>query len=72
LEDKWVDDQPLKDKFQRLFFLSLCKKAVVAEVGTWEYENGLERVRWNLNWCRERFEWEKELEIQLINNISNI
>jgi len=71
-KDKWVDDQLLKDKFQRLFCLSLCKKVVMAEVGTWEYENVLERVRWNLNWRRERFKWEKELEVQLINNISNI
>jgi len=39
-EDKWVDDQLLKYKFQRLFSLSLCKEAVIAEVGTLEYKNG--------------------------------
>jgi len=62
----------LKDKFQRLFSLSLCKEAEVAEVGTWEYKNNLERVRRNLNWHREMFEWQTEFELQLINHISNI
>jgi len=33
-ENKWDDDQPLKDKFQRLFSLSLYKEATVAEIGT--------------------------------------
>jgi len=37
-EDKWVEDQPLKDKFQRLFSLSSYKEVVVAEVGTWDTE----------------------------------
>ena len=71
-EDAWEDDKPLRDKFLRLFSISECKDRVVAEVGIREQENSMDINKWNLVWRRDRFEWEKMLEEQLINCISEV
>ena len=39
-EDKWLNDTLLKDKFLRLYSLSLCKDKSVADVVSWERRNG--------------------------------
>jgi len=52
--------------------MSLCKDSVVDEVGSLEYESGIERFKWNLEWRRERFEWEKDLLVQLDNRLLEV
>ncbi|XP_068483406.1 uncharacterized protein [Phaseolus vulgaris] len=57
-----------------LYYLSLFRAPNsnqgqrVEEVGAWE---GLV-WRWTLSWRRDRFEWEKELETELVTHISSV
>ena len=56
----------------RLLTISQCKDSMVGDI--------IDRVKirsegcqiWKLGWCRERFEWEKQLEEQLLNMISKV
>jgi len=49
LEDIWIEDLPLRDKYPRIFANSNQKKARLVEVGNW-YEN---QWKWNILWRRE-------------------
>lgn len=53
-EDGWLDNCNLKNRFPRLFSLSLDEGLKVGEVREWEGSVW----RWGLRWRRERFEWE--------------
>jgi len=33
MEDKWISDGSLKEKFPRLYIISSCKDNVISEVG---------------------------------------
>ena len=48
-EDRWISDGPLKEKFPRLYLISLCKDKVISEVGEWANIGGSETCTWNLS-----------------------
>jgi len=67
-----VDDKALKDKFLRLYSISLNKESLVGDVVEWDGGRTSRCTTWNLNWRRERFKWEKHLEEQMLTLISNV
>ena len=70
--DQWVADKALKDKFPRLYFISLNKESLVGDVAVWDGGRTSRCTNWNLFWRRERFEWKKHLEEQMLTLISNV
>jgi hypothetical protein len=64
--DIWVGEQPLRDRFPRLFGISNQKEDTIASMGGW---NDFQWV-WNLEWRRQFFEWEQPLYQQLIQIIA--
>ena len=62
-----MGDLPLKERFPRLYAISLCKENVLKELGKWEGEV----CKWNLLWRREMFTWEREISQQLFVLINN-
>ena len=71
-DDRWAEDQVLKEKIPRLFIISQCKDSMKGDIIDWEViTSGGTRI-WNLGWRRERFEWKKHLEEQLLNLISKV
>jgi len=71
-EDRWVDGQVLKEKFPRLFTISQCKDSTMRELVVPGQIRSGGCQSWNLGWRRERFEWEKHLEAQLMETISSV
>jgi len=67
-----VADKALKDKFPRLYFISLNKESLVGDVAVWDGGRTSRCTNWNLFWRRERFEWKKHLEEQMLTLISNV
>ncbi|XP_068486340.1 uncharacterized protein [Phaseolus vulgaris] len=65
-KDLWLGNECLRSTYPRLFSLSLDQGKKVGEVGEWE-DN---RWRWNLNWKRVRFQWETELEVEMLSRLS--
>jgi len=61
-EDVWVGESNLKTSFQRLFSLSVNQDQKMEEVGEWEGTDW----RWRVQWRRDRFEWEAEMEENLM------
>ena len=61
-EDVWLQTITLKTLYPRLYSLSCDKGKTVGEVGRWEED----RWRWGLNWRRDMFEWESNLESELL------
>jgi len=61
-EDVWVGESTIKAKFQRLFTLSMNQGRKVEDVGVWEGTDW----RWRLEWRRDRFQWETEIEGNLM------
>jgi len=70
--DWWMDNKVLKDKFPRLYSISLNKESLVGDVAEWDGRRTSRCTTWNLSWRRERFEWEKHLEEQMLTLISNV
>ena len=64
-EDVRIGDSSLKSLFHRLFSLSVNQVQKVEDVGEWEGTYW----RWRLEWRRDRFEWETELEENLLDYI---
>jgi len=64
-EDVWIGDSSLKSLLHRLFSLSVNQEQKVEDVGEWEGTDW----RWRLEWRRDRFEWETELEGNLLDYI---
>jgi len=62
----------MKDKFPRLYSISLNRDSMVGDVAKWDGGRTSRCTNWNLCWRRERFEWEKHLEEQLLTVISNV
>jgi len=60
-EDVWIGDTSLKSLFQRLYSLSVNQEHKIEDVGAWEGSEW----KWKLEWRRDRFEWESELEANL-------
>ena len=65
-EDIWVYSQTLKEKFPRLFSLSMCKDIVISDVGDWVHIVSGATFRWNLTWRRRMFEWKKKIYNHLL------
>ncbi|GKV49617.1 hypothetical protein SLEP1_g56358 [Rubroshorea leprosula] len=56
--NRWVGDKSLRDRFPRLFALSVKKEGKVSEMGTWEEG----RWRWRVEWRRGTIGREKDEE----------
>ncbi|MCI10341.1 RNA-directed DNA polymerase (Reverse transcriptase), partial [Trifolium medium] len=67
-KDVWVGDQPLEQRFRRLFDMSLQQHDMVQAVGQWV--NG--EWRWSFLWRREFFAWEEELFREFEDTIRNV
>ncbi|XP_068475067.1 uncharacterized protein [Phaseolus vulgaris] len=65
-EDVWVGNTSLKTCFQRLYTLTANQEQKVEEAGGWECSEW----QWRLQWRRERFEWESEMERSLLERVS--
>ncbi|MCI03482.1 putative non-LTR retroelement reverse transcriptase, partial [Trifolium medium] len=63
----WVGDLALKDRFPRLFSISIQKEATVAAL-----RSDTDIGSWNLLWRRRLFVWEEELLGQLQDLISPV
>ena len=50
-EDLWVGEQRLKQRFPRLFLMSLQKSSTIADYGFWDGGSW----HWSLLWRREFF-----------------
>lgn len=57
LKDKWLGDIPLKDKFPRLYLISLQREETIANMGFGMGSKVLQ-WQWNLTWRRFLFQWE--------------
>lgn len=62
----WVGNTSLKTCFQRLYTLTTNQEQKVKEAGGWEGSEW----QWRLQWRRERFEWESEMERSLLERVS--
>ena len=67
-----MDDKALKDKFPRMYSISLNKNSLVCDIADRVGSRTSHCSTRNLNWRREMFEWEKHLEVQLLTLISNV
>jgi len=65
-EDVWVGNTSLKTCFQRLYTLTANQEQKVEEAGVWEGSEW----QWRLQWRRERFERESEMERSLLERVS--
>jgi len=65
-EDLWLGNDCLRSVYPRLFSLSLDQGKRVGEVGVWEENNW----RWNLNWRRDMFQWEMDMEADMLSRLS--
>ena len=77
LEDRkykrfWDGDQLLKEKFPRLYSISLSKNSVVSDIREWVTSDNKESQRWNLSWRKETFVQKKKQEQQLISILTTI
>lgn len=62
-----MGDQPLREKFPRLYAILLYKENVLNDLGKWDDEV----CNWNLRWRWELFNWEIERLQQLFEMINN-
>jgi reverse transcriptase-like protein/endonuclease/exonuclease/phosphatase family protein len=54
--DKWVTGGSLKERFPRLFLISIQREATVHQMGTWVENEWV----WGFKWRRQLFDWEIE------------
>ena len=54
--DRWVEAGVLKEKFPRLFSVSLQKQSYIYQMGEWAENSWV----WRLYWRRELYDWEQE------------
>jgi len=62
----------LKGTFPRLFLISQCKYSLVGDLVDLGHIRSDGGYNWNLDWCRERFKWEKQLEVKLLDMVSKV
>ena len=55
-----------------MYSISQNKDSLVGDLAEWEDNRPSRCTTWNLSWRRKRFEWEKNLEEQMIAMISNV
>ena len=63
-----MGNEPLKSKYKRLLEISLQKGAAVGDLGEWVEE----RWRWELQWRREFFDWERVLFTNLLQDLNRV
>ena len=66
--DIWIIDSPLKDRFPRLFSISLDQPSLVMNMGFW---NGIQ-WEWSLRWSRQLRVWECDLLNTLLGLLNNL
>jgi len=71
-EDWWVGEQTLKEKFPRLYGVSVLKDKMVSEFCLRNDFGNPHVFIWRIPWRRGLFEWEKELQNQLEELINNV
>jgi hypothetical protein len=59
--DTWIGEQPLRERFPRLFEISCQKEGTIASFGSWSDL----RWCWNIQWRRQFFVWEQPMCSQL-------
>ena len=64
-KDVWVGNEDLKSKFPRLFSLCCYKEGNLESCGEWI--NG--SWKWKFVWTRDMFDWEKNQEVQLLQEV---
>ncbi|GKV49842.1 hypothetical protein SLEP1_g56569 [Rubroshorea leprosula] len=64
----WVGEIPFKEKYNRLFRISLDQEAVIVDMGSWNQG----KWEWEWRWRRNLFVWENELLQELINELQGI
>ncbi|GKU86994.1 hypothetical protein SLEP1_g1457 [Rubroshorea leprosula] len=55
-KDNWTGDQPLANRFPRLFLVSTDKDKRISQMGTWRED----KWQWTLHWRRSLYEWEED------------
>lgn len=60
-EDKWLGNMAFKDAYPRLYQISEYKNKLIQDCGSWRDR----KWEWDLEWRRNMFVWEKELEEEL-------
>jgi hypothetical protein len=60
--DNWVGGQALCERFPRLFTVSNMQDVVISDLGSWVDNQWI----WDFQWRRNFFQWEQELNVQLI------
>jgi hypothetical protein len=60
-EELWVGNQPLCDRFPRLYSISIQREVMVSNMGSW-IDNAW---RWDFRWRRRFFDWETDVARQL-------
>jgi len=71
-EDWWVGERMLKEKFPRLYGVSVLKDKLVSEFGLRNDFGNPQVFIWRIPWRRGLFEWEKELQNKLEVLINNV
>lgn len=66
--NNWSEGGPLKERFGRLYSLSLDKTGIVADFACGRSEIGL----WNWHWRRELFQWEVDSLLDMHHVISAV
>lgn len=67
-EERWVRGECLKQKFKRLYDMSVQKNCLVAELGEW----GVEGRVWKLRWRRNLFAHEQQILDNLMQVLSSV
>jgi len=51
-KDRWVGNDPLKEKYLRFYLISDCKETMLCDIKSWQDNNW----KWSLEWRRTIFE----------------
>ena len=67
-DDAWAGCTPLINTYRRLYFVSMDKGMMVADVGEWEDSVW----HWGLKWRRDSFQWETTQEEGLLRLLERV
>jgi len=71
-DDIWIGNVLLKERFPRLYSLSLEKDTMISEVGEWAITGRNDVFLGKLAWRRELIMWKEEQYVQLISLTNSI
>ncbi|GKV32990.1 hypothetical protein SLEP1_g41549 [Rubroshorea leprosula] len=66
-KDKWTGDQPLANRFPRLFLVSTDKDKRISQMGTWKED----KWQWTLHWRRSLYVWEEDKLTEMLEIINS-